>query len=290
MNKIKDFNCTYDNPLSDFVFEDLKCEGISFPEAYLNNDDMVQFSLAIREEKKALICELPFCHTLEAEALGGIVQMGNGRIGPRTGEYIYQNVEDLLRLPSMNFSEGRIHETLIACRKLQAMGEHVMFEISGPFTILNGLIDSTKVLRAMRKNPDLIDAVFERLEVEILRFIEQIQMSGGTLISYADSAEGLKILGPKLLTQVTEKYTYPLLKKSRDLLRMNSMLLLCPKTTFALLGTDLGKYVEHSIGSLCTYEQACIDMLGTVHIAGQMCIKNKELQLTDGIFKEIQLK
>lgn len=290
MKTISDYHCTADNQLPAIPLNVLESEEISFPEAYLNQGDMVRLSLAIRRETGSLVCVLPFCHTLEAEALGGMIQMGDGTVGPRTGEYICQDVEEILRLPSMDFSKGRIHETLLACRELRSMGEHVLFEISGPFTILNGLIDVTKVLRAMRKQPDVMDAVLRRLVTEIVRFAEQVQMQGADFISYADSAGSLPILGPKLLGEITERYTYPMLKELQNGLKADSMLLLCPKTTLALIGTGLGAYVNHPMGSSCTYAQACMDMKGIVPIAGQMCVKNQEYRLTDGMFKEIRLR
>ena len=118
MGDIKDFNCTYDNSagIRSEVTEGL---GLTFPDAYTHCDTMVTLSKVLKEKDKAVICELPFCHTLEAEAMGGIINLGNEIAGPRAGGYVCTDVEEILNLPDMDFTKGRIQETLLACKKLR---------------------------------------------------------------------------------------------------------------------------------------------------------------------------
>ena len=156
MGDIKDFNCTYDNSagIRSEVTEGL---GLTFPDAYTHCDTMVTLSKVLKEKDKAVICELPFCHTLEAEAMGGIINLGNEIAGPRAGGYVCTDVEEILNLPDMDFTKGRIQETLLACKKLREEGEHVVFEVAGPFTILNVLIDARYVFKGMRKKPEVME-------------------------------------------------------------------------------------------------------------------------------------
>ena len=108
---------------------------------------MVTLSKVLKEKDKAVICELPFCHTLEAESMGGIINLGNEIAGPRAGGYVCTDVEEILNLPDMDFTKNRIQETLLACKKLREEGEHVVFEVAGPFTILNVLTDARYVFK-----------------------------------------------------------------------------------------------------------------------------------------------
>ena len=111
MGEIKDFNCTYDNSagINGEVTEGL---GLTFPDAYLHADTMAKLSRALKEHDGAAFCELPFCHTVEAEAMGGLVNYGNDKTGPRAKEYICTKTEELLELQPIDFSKGRIHEVL----------------------------------------------------------------------------------------------------------------------------------------------------------------------------------
>ncbi len=288
MAKIKDFQCTYDNSagISGEVTKNL---GLTFPEAYLHWDTMAALSKALKEFDKAAFCELPFCHTVEAEAMGGIVNYGNEVAGPRAKEYICTAPEEILKLPAIDFSAGRIHQVLLACKALREAGEHVVLLVSGPFTILNVLIDAKHVFKAMRKKPELMKEVFWKLGTEILRFMEEGKKYGAELISYADSSGGVNILGPKLWEQVVEDFTYEFIQKAAELADDKTMLLLCPKTTFALTGTGKARFRDIKLSRPMSYGEGCIEMVGKVKVAGQMCIKNGGYQLENGIFKEVVL-
>lgn len=289
MGEIKEFYCTYGNSvgISEDVTEGL---GLTFPEAYLHCDSMVRLSKALKEHDGASFCELPFCHTVEAEAMGGIINYGNAVTGPRAKEYICTSVEELLELPEMDFSKGRIHEVLLACKELRSQGEHVVLQVSGPFTILNVLIDAKYVFKGWRKKPEVMKEVFWKLGDQILRFMEEAKKYDVDLISYADSSGGVSILGPKMAEQVVREFTYEFLKKVEILADDKTMMLLCPKTTFALLGTEKAELKDRKLSGPMSYGEGCIEMIGKAKFAGQMCIKNIGYQLENGLFKEVILK
>ena len=243
MGEIKDFKCTYNNSVG--INEDVtKDADLDFPEAYLHWDTMAELSKLLKKHDGAPFCELPFCHTVEAEAMGGVINYGNEKVGPRAGKYICSTVEEILELPQINFEEGRIHEVLLACRELFEEGEQVILDVSGPFTILNVLIDAKYVFKGMRKMPELMKKIYWKLGDEILRFMKEAERFGVTMISYADSSGGLNILGPKMAGKVVEDFTYDFLKKLEDELKPETLVILCPKTTFALLGANSARTVR----------------------------------------------
>jgi len=288
MGEIKDFNCTYSNSagISGKATEGL---GLSFPDAYLHAETMAELSKALKRHDGAAFCELPFCHTVEAEAMGGVIQYGDEKTGPRAKEYICSSLEEVLSLPPIDFHSGRIHEVLLACRRLKEQGEHVVLEVSGPFTILNALIDVKYVFKGMRKKPELVKEVFWKLGEQILAFMEEAKKYGAEMISYADSSGGVNILGPNMARQVAEDFTRDFLKRAEKIADEDTLLLLCPKTTFALLGLGMIVFKDRLLPEPMRYGEACIYMKGTAKIAGQTCMKNIEYRLDSGIFKEIVL-
>lgn len=285
---LSDFRCTFDNSIgiSPEITNDLR---LSFPDAYMHADTMVKIAQAVKQKEGAAFCMLPFCHTVEAEAMGGIVNMGDGNFGPRAKEYCCTSAAELLELPEIDYSKGRIREVLEACHILREQGEHVALMISGPFTIFNVLIDPKYVFKAMRKQPELMRDIFQKIEKELMRFIEAAILYGVDMISYADSSGGVNILGPKMAEQVVIDFTYNFLKKAAELMDGKAMLLLCPKTTLALIGTGKACYVDHELSDEMRYGDACISMIGQVSVAGQMCIKNIDYQLENKMFREIRL-
>ncbi|MEL7565762.1 MAG: uroporphyrinogen decarboxylase family protein [Dehalobacterium sp.] len=288
MSKIVDFHCTYDNSAG--VSKDaVKNTDLKFPEAYQRWDLMAQLALVMKEFEHATFCELPFCHTLEGEALGGSINYGDENCGPRVKDYICTMAEEILSLPEIDYTKGRIAEVLKACKFLREKGEDVVLEISGPFTILNVLIDPRVIFKILRKDPDSMKEIFAKLHKEILCFVEEGLRAGANMISYADAAGGLNILGPKLSEHVVEVFTYPLLKEMEKILRDDAIILLCPKTTFALLGIDRAIWKDIDLAKPVKFSEGCAKIIGQAKFAGQMCIKNKDYRLESGIIKTVEL-
>ena len=288
MDKILDFNCTY-NSVSGIDGQMAERLGLTFPDAYMHEESLVKIALAVKEQGQAPFCILPLCHTVEGAALGADINYGNGEIGPRAGKQICSSAEDFLALPDIDFTKGRIAEVLKACSSLRAQGEHVVLELSGPFTILDTLMDARIVFRTMRKQPELMEKVLEKLRRNILAYFREAANAGVDLISYADSSGGLNILGPKLAEQMAVQFTYPLLKEVTEVLDEKTLVLLCPKTSFALLGTGKGQWQELDLDGPMTYGQACIQSIGKLKFGGQMCIKNTGYILEKAKIKGIEL-
>lgn len=193
MADIKDFNCTYENSAG-ICPEAVEGLNLQFPDAYLHAETMAVLAKQIRKVEKVDFCTLPFCHTVEAEAMGGIVNLGNERTGPRAKSYLCTKPEELLLLPEIDYQKGRIFQVLKACQILKEQGEQVVLMISGPFTIFNVLIDPRFVFKGMRKQPEKMQQVFDKLREELLRFIEQAVQVQVDIISYADSSGSQQVV------------------------------------------------------------------------------------------------
>ena len=288
LGKIIDFDCTYDYSIGMFK-EVTKNTNLQFPEAYKQGEGMATLAKALKDYDKAPFCELPFCHTVEGEAMGGKINYGDEKIGPRAAEYVFTTAEEILALPEIDYSKGRISEVLKACKYLRENGENVLLNVSGPFTILDCLIDPRHLFKIFKKNPEAMEKIFNKFQIEILRFVEEAQKSGVNMISYADSSGGLNILGPKFSEQTVEMFTYPLLKNMEQIITDQTIVLFCPKTTYALLGTDRAVWKEIQLSGPMNYAQACLEVIGKTKFLGQICIKNKDIELKNGIVKAVAL-
>jgi uroporphyrinogen-III decarboxylase len=288
MSKIVDFKCDYANSVG-INKEAVKGLDLEFPQAYKTWQGMVQLALAMKKYYKTEFCELPFCHTVEGEALGGDVNYGDENAGPRGNAYICTTAEELLALPEIDYSRGRIAEVLQACKHLREQGEQVVLYVSGPFTILNILMDPRYIFKIFRKKPEQMKPVFDKLQGELLRYVAEAQKAGVTMFSYADSIGALNILGPELSEKAVELFTYPFFKKVATILGQESLLLLCPKTSFALLGTEKAVWRDLELGAPMKYFAACQQVAGKAKFVGQVCVKDREFVLKNGIMKTLEL-
>ncbi|MEN1762240.1 uroporphyrinogen decarboxylase family protein [Anoxynatronum sibiricum] len=283
-----DFDCTYDNSAG-INKEVTRKTNLQFPEAYKHWESMVLLAQELKKHDHTSFCTLPFCHTVEGEAMGGIINYGDENIGPRAGDYICTTPEEILGLPKIDYSKGRIAEVLKACHYLREKGENVVLYVSGPFTIMNVLMDSRHVFKALKKQPEAMKEIFIKFQDEIMCFVTAAQKSGVNMLCYADPSGGLNVLGPKYAEQVVELFTYPLLKGIEEILNDETMMLLCPKTTLALLGTDRAVWKDINLGVPIKYAEACIEVIGQAKFVGQMCIKNNHYKLKNGVIKTLSL-
>lgn len=289
MIKLVDFPCKY-NESTGFSKEIIKKTALSFPESYNDGISLATLATALKEEKTFPFCVLPFCHTLEAEALGGKINPGNGRIGPRPKEYAYASIEDLMQTPSIDFSKGRIHQVLLACSLLKERGERVALEICGPYTILSCLMDISLLFKAWRKDPQSVENLFAFINDNLLQYFKAACEAGVDIISYADPAGSFKILGPKYTEKTAYLFTIPFLQKARDITAGKALIHLCPKTTFVLTSLDLAEFMNIAIPELTSYAEAAIAAIGKADIIGQACLQEESLYLNTRNIKAIRLK
>lgn len=275
MTEIKDFKCTYQNSAG-ICPEVIRGLDLKFPDVHLHAETMALLAVHIRKAGHAEFCELPFCHTVEAEAMGGMINLGNERTGPRAKEYICTRPEELLQLPVIDYSAGRIAEVLKACRILKEQGETVVFMVSGPLTILNVLMDPRHIFKGMKKKREIMQQVFDKIREELLRFTVKIVEAGADIISYADSSGSLNIIGPDNMKYMTEHFTWPYLSEALEITAGKTQIALCPKTSFALTGTGLAQWKKVPVSGKMPYIQACLQAGNEGIFTGQMCLKNRD--------------
>ncbi len=284
---IRDYKCEYGRytDLEDF---DLSNKGIVFPEAYVESDEIIKLAKVIKEENARSFHIQPFCHTLEGEALGGDIKLGSSRIGPRAGGYIYSSLEDLISIPDYNYKSGRLSQTLIAASRL-AEEEKLIFNISGPMTVLSLLLEAQVLYKGFRKQPELMIEILSILKERTLSLITELKSIGIRYISYADPVGGLSILGPKLFSEVMVHYTYPLLKQAGELIDDDMVMILCPKISLGLLDLGMAKWHDIAFKKDMTYQEACFEVVGKAKFVGQTCINHEGPILRQGMMKSIRL-
>ena len=73
----------------------------------------------------------------------------------------------------VDFSKGRIKEVLDAIEILKEDGEDVILKVSGPIAVLNILTEPKNIFKTMRRNPELMDKVYEKVHRNIKAYISQ---------------------------------------------------------------------------------------------------------------------
>ena len=261
-----------------------------FPDAYIKSEYLQKVSKYLMNEHGLSYPHLPLCHTIEADAMGAIINCGDENFGPRAGGYSITDADQIMELKDMDFTVGRIAECLDACEQLSKEGP-VLMDISGPFNILSPMMDLKIAFKAFRKRKDVIDHLYAYLERNLLSFIDELVKRGVTMISYADSAGAVSILGPDLTERVTREFVHPFLKKAQERVAGKALLVICPKTSLALIGCEVAEWGEVKVADEDTpYQKALPLAVGKATMVGEACVKDPKHICPNGVMRTLILK
>ena len=204
----------------------LKNLNIEFNQIYANSENILKISKAIKNKNDANFVTLPFCHTIEAKAMGADIIPADEIAGPRPGSYVYNSLEEIIEISITDSLE--IQLLLNACKELKSQGETVAFMVTGPISILSNLMDLTVLFKTWRKSPEKIQRAFSIIEAVLLEYIEGISKSGADIISFADPAGNPDILGDKYNTFLIEIFLLRFLKQAIKVCSPGTLLCICP--------------------------------------------------------------
>lgn len=262
---------------------------VNFPEVHLKWKDMAEMSIRIRREYDMPYCELPFCHTIEAEALGANIRYGDKNAGPRAAAYVYKDFEEIVTLSNIDFSRGRIKELLQACEYLLDQRERVVLQVTGAFTILTTLMDPQRVFVQMRKKPILFEQVMRKIEADLLKFLQEAFCRGVRYVSYAEPVLSVSILGTSMVEKLMKDHIHPFLKKVETFTPKELRILLCPKIFYALVDTEKAKIIPVLMESEQRYVEICVHEAIKAKFMGQMCLKNRSYVVKDRLINIVEL-
>lgn len=243
MGKLVDYECTptmYRGVTPEYA----QRLGLEVPELYRHAEDLAKVVVAQREESGASYCRLPFDTVLLAENIGGTAIYDQSPLGPRKERDLFDDITDVANLPAVDPGHGRMGEVLRACSILKEQGEIPVIDVRGFFDTMNGLVDLAKLMQPFLRKPETLQPVADKLRADMVSFALAAEAAGCPLIEYVDGSAGVNVLGPKVVTRLVEMFTYPLMKDLDSSLAAQTVIQLCPKTSFSLVGTDLARWVS----------------------------------------------
>jgi uroporphyrinogen-III decarboxylase len=292
VENVVNFKCQGDN-LEEIPAEISQKIGVTFPEAHTSSKHMALLAREFKNFTNNTVCIVPFCSTVEAEALGGIIKLGNEKAGPRVESYVFNSIEELNDVKKIDLSSKRIKEVLDCIKMLSSEGEVVSLNAEGPFTIISALIDPMIFYKGIRKNKDTIDSFLKVIEDSIVDYITEGVRRGAKIISYGDPVGAMDIVGPKVYEQVSAKSTYNILKRLEKELKGKAIIHLCGKTSTAFDKLGLSEASKIEFDDEISYGQAIckvIDEMKDVSMIGHSCIKRTRLVMKKPVVWEIKLK
>ncbi len=175
----------------------LEASGLSLPEVHQKAEPMFQLALEAINLLGFDAVRVPFCQTIESEALG--CQVDYKDFIPRTEGSLYQ-LDDIPRFPKDFLSRGRIPELIRAVTLLKReVGDQALIlgGVVGPLTIARSLLDSVPLLKASLRTPEKLRPFLDVSNQAAGLMAKALIEAGVDAIVIEDMAASPDLINPK---------------------------------------------------------------------------------------------
>ncbi len=223
--KTDSYLCLSANPTP--TFEQMKEVNSYFPLAHKEPEKMATLALAGHKLVGFDAVRIPFCQTIEAEALGCEVFIGNDNM-PVVISHPY-HIGEKPSFPDDFLERGRIPTLLeaISLIKSETKGTPLIVGIVGPFTLTGYLLGTTNLLMQMAISPEQVLPYMEIALMAEETLARAIEERGADIICVEDMAASTDMISPEMY----RKFVLPSQKKLFASLSLPSILHICGNVT-----------------------------------------------------------
>ena len=191
------------------VVEIMERKGHTWPEAHTDDELMASLAVDVREETGFENFGLPFCMTVEAEALGSFIDLGSLSCEPKIEKEAYRSVSDVeFRGVFDSLNSGRMPTVLKAVRILSTAQPDipVIGALTGPISLSASLVDPVTFFKELRTRKERSHEVLGYASDFLGLFAEKLVENGASCITIADPSATGEVLGPKTFEEYAVKY------------------------------------------------------------------------------------
>ena len=207
--------CICPGGMMNMIIEDvMDISAVAWPEAHSDADKMAALTAAAFDNGGFENYGVPFCLTVEAEAMGAAVDLGSKIVEPHITDEFLKEAADWYQLKPLELDQGRVKVMLDAIRILKSKSGDVpvIGNISGPLTVAGSLMDYTKFLKEMRRSPDHIKMLLSIIVKNLIILAKAQIKAGADAICISEPSGTGEILGKKWFKEYTIHYVNKILK------------------------------------------------------------------------------
>ncbi len=179
------------------VTEVMEAVGCFWPEAHLDPEKMAALTLGANRLAGIENLGIPFCMTVEAEAMGAPIDLGHKECEPRVTRYVMDKMEELDRLTFIDVTKGRAKTCVTAVRILKEQSKEVpiIASLTGPVSLATSLVDPLLYYRALRLNKEAVHNLNRLAVKNALAFGDALVEAGADAICIADPSATGDLIG-----------------------------------------------------------------------------------------------
>lgn len=189
----------------------MEISDVFWPEAHINPEAMAELACTAYTNGLFDNIGVPFCMTVEAEAMGAEVNLGDRYTEPRVSAYPLVSVENWEALSGIHLTKGRPLTVLKALRLIrkQHPDAAIIGNLTGPISLASSLIEANAYYKGLRKKSEESHKFMDFVTSELIAFGKAQIEAGADFITISDPSGTGEILGPKLF----KEYALPCLNR-----------------------------------------------------------------------------
>ena len=189
----------------------MEASGSYFPAAHSDGAQMAALARALGDggfENYGV----PFCMTVEAEAMGATVNMGSAGVEPHVVDSPLSSALELDKLHPMDLTAGRAAVVLQAVGLLRGGDLPVVGNITGPMSVAGTLVDMSTLLKELRKQPEACHRLLDFVTDQLSAYARALRGAGADVLCISEPSGTGEILGARHF----EAYSLPCLNRVLD--------------------------------------------------------------------------
>ena len=185
--------------------------GSPWPDAHLEPRAMAKLALGAQRLIGIENLGVPFCMTVEAEAMGALVSMGTMASEPRVVGYPLSQLKSWSELPSIKTGTGRVGIVAEAVGMLVDNNPElpVIANLTGPITLATSLVEPMSFYKAMGKQPEVIHDFLSYITENLIVFGRALLQAGAPGIDHFRSQRDRRDLRPRPVYRVCPALSEP---------------------------------------------------------------------------------
>ena len=189
--------------------------GLRWPQAHGDAEAMAGLANAMQQAADFDNIGVPFCMTVEAEALGAQVDYGTSEVQPRIAREPLDSPAEISRLATDQATADntspqpdRRPATLEAIRQLRSQDPEaaIVGGVVGPVSLAGQLLEASLLLRAMQRDAEAAHALIEKATQVVGAFALDQVTAGADVIMLADPTATGEIIGGRRYREFAEPY------------------------------------------------------------------------------------
>ncbi|MGY0288701.1 MAG: MtaA/CmuA family methyltransferase [Thermoproteota archaeon] len=179
------------------IVEAMQKVGAPWPEAHSDPNKMATLGASLYKLIGLEAIRVPFCLTVEAEAIGCKVDMGKIDRQPSIRAHAFESPSEV-RIDPGWLDRGRVPVVLKAIELLKEEGldAPLIVGITGPFTLSGHLIGTEKLVRSIKVEPQNIEKLLDTVVEANISYCAKIAEAGADIITVNEPTASPDLLNP----------------------------------------------------------------------------------------------